>query len=118
MAATKKRKRRIVVIVAVIAITIYVGISMVFITNSYREKSREIQQVQQMLDICRRGGAALETLRCRPIHAVGGMVGIHPAGQLRLRLFQRHAAGLGGAGGVHVGPLDLPQIVHQGQQQG
>ena len=50
MAATKKRKRRIVVIVAVIAITIYVGISMVFITNSYREKSREIQQVQQQID--------------------------------------------------------------------
>lgn len=50
MAATKKRTRRIVVIVAVIAITIYVGISMVFITNSYREKSREIQQVQQQID--------------------------------------------------------------------
>ena len=50
MAATKKRKRRIVVIVAVIAITIYVGISMVFITNSYREKSRDIQQVQQQID--------------------------------------------------------------------
>ena len=50
MAATKKRKRRIVVIVAVIAITIYVGISMVYITNSYREKSREIQQVQQQID--------------------------------------------------------------------
>ena len=50
MAATKKRKRRIVVIVAVIAITIYVGISMVFITNSYREKSQEIQQVQQQID--------------------------------------------------------------------
>ena len=50
MAATKKRKRRIVVIVAVIAITIYVGISMVFIANSYREKSREIQQVQQQID--------------------------------------------------------------------
>ena len=48
MAATKKRKRRIVVIVAVIAITIYVGISMVFITNSYREKNQEIQQVQQL----------------------------------------------------------------------
>lgn len=50
MAATKKRKRRIVVIVAVIAITIYVGISMVFITNSYREKNQEIQQVQQQID--------------------------------------------------------------------
>ena len=50
MAATKKRKRRIVVIVAVIAVTIYVGISMVFITNSYREKSQEIQQVQQQID--------------------------------------------------------------------
>ena len=50
MAATKKRKRRIVVIVAVIAITIYVGISMVFITNSYRDKSQEIQQVQQQID--------------------------------------------------------------------
>ena len=49
MAATKKRKRRIVVIVAVIAITIYVGISMVFITNSYREKNQEIQQVQQQI---------------------------------------------------------------------
>lgn len=50
MAATKKRKRRIVVIVAVIAVTIYVGISMVFITNSYREKNQEIQQVQQQID--------------------------------------------------------------------
>lgn len=50
MAATKKRKRRIVVIVAVIAITIYVGISMVFITNSYREKNQEIQQIQQQID--------------------------------------------------------------------
>lgn len=50
MAATKKRKRRIVLIVAVIAITIYVGISMVFITNSYREKNQEIQQVQQQID--------------------------------------------------------------------
>ena len=50
MAATKKRKRRIVVIVAVIAIIIYVGISMVFITNSYREKNQEIQQVQQQID--------------------------------------------------------------------
>ncbi len=50
MVATKKRKRRIVVIVAVIAITIYVGISMVFITNSYREKNQEIQQVQQQID--------------------------------------------------------------------
>ena len=50
MAATKKRTRRIVVIVAVIAITIYVGISMVFITNSYREKNQEIQQVQQQID--------------------------------------------------------------------
>lgn len=50
MAATKKRKRRIVVIVAVIAITIYVGIMMVFITNSYREKNQEIQQVQQQID--------------------------------------------------------------------
>ena len=50
MAATKKRKRRIVVIEAVIAITIYVGISMVFITNSYREKNQEIQQVQQQID--------------------------------------------------------------------
>lgn len=50
MAATKKRKRRIVVIVAVIAITIYVGISMVFITDSYREKNQEIQQVQQQID--------------------------------------------------------------------
>ena len=50
MAATKKRERRIVVIVAVIAITIYVGISMVFITNSYREKNQEIQQVQQQID--------------------------------------------------------------------
>ena len=50
MAAAKKRKRRIVVIVAVIAITIYVGISMVFITNAYREKSQEIQQVQQQID--------------------------------------------------------------------
>lgn len=50
MAATKKRKRRIVVIVAVVALTIYVGIMMIFITNSYREKSREIQQVQQQID--------------------------------------------------------------------
>ena len=50
MAATKKRKRRIVVIVAVVALTIYVGIMMIFITNSYREKNREIQQVQQQID--------------------------------------------------------------------
>ena len=50
MAATKKRKRRIVVIVAVVALTIYVGIMMIYITNSYREKNREIQQVQQQID--------------------------------------------------------------------
>ncbi len=50
MAAAKKRKRRIVVIVAMIAVTIYVGISLVYITNSYREKSQEIQEIQQQID--------------------------------------------------------------------